>query len=338
MRILIVTDTADYGEEASLYPMVRALSGLPGIECVMVADRAISGNELFFSAKDAEGRLIRVRDANADFTFASQDRYPVRTITARDVDAVWLRLDLAPHEFLSYVQRLWRGRFISNRPSGIVRTASKNFLLSLQAELGDLVPRMALCQNVANVREFRAHGADIVLKVLHSFGGKGVARIRTTSETDLRGDDAIAAFLAQNGPCLAMDYLDHPAQSDNRLIVSNGSILGVLARRPAPGGWLCNLLAGGSYAATAADARELDMVRRVDPAMRRLGIHFYGVDTLMNAAGERVLSEINTMNPGCAWRYELATGIPVCRRIAEDFAANAQTARAGEPAIRSVER
>lgn len=116
-----------------------------------------------------------------------------------------------------------------------------------------------------------------------------------------------------------MAYLNNPDQADNRLVVLNGEILGAIARRPKPGDWLCNLTAGGSYSVVKPDAREIEIVRRLDPLMKALGVHYYGVDTLLDNKNQRVLSEINTVNAGGAYRYEQATGEPVCRRIADAF-------------------
>jgi glutathione synthase len=101
--------------------------------------------------------------------------------------------------------------------------------------------------------------------------------------------------------------------------VLDGEILGAIRRVPRPGGWLCNLSAGGSYEIAEPDAREKEMVRRIAPHLRALGVHYYGVDTLMAADGSRMLSEINTTNAGGAWRYERVTGRPVCQRIADQF-------------------
>jgi glutathione synthase/RimK-type ligase-like ATP-grasp enzyme len=334
LRVLVLTDISEYGAEATLFPLLRGLAVRNDVDEILLADRAIEANAAFYAADDLVLRKLHVRRVDARYSFENQHSYPVEAVPVADIDAVWLRLDLASDEFLHHVERLWAGRFISNRPAGIIRTGTKAFLLSLQPLMGDLMPKIKLCYDLQNVREFQRQCPRLVLKVLHSFGGKGVVRCFAEGACDLATDEDIAAFFDQNGTCLAMDYLDHPHQSDNRLIVSNGTILGALARVPKPGDWRCNITAGGGYDATEADARELDIVRRIDPAMRQLGIHFYGVDTLMDKDGKRYLSEINTMNAGGAYRYELRTGKPVCATIADDFAANALTAlsHSGRPA------
>jgi glutathione synthase len=230
-----------------------------------------------------------------------------------------LRFDKAEEHFLRYIEQVWPNRFIANNPSGMIRTGTKAFLLSLRPRLRGLMPPVALCNNIDNVMSFREEHPDMVLKVLRSCGGKGVVRFRAHGETDLSTREEAEAFIRENGACLAMEYLDNPEQSDNRLIVLDGEILGAIRRVPRPGGWLCNLSAGGSYEIAEPDAREKEMVRRIAPHLRALGVHYYGVDTLMAADGSRMLSEINTTNAGGAWRYERVTGRPVCQRIADQF-------------------
>lgn len=330
MQILVLTDTADYGPEATLYPLVQALSLRPDIAAVHVADRALPGNAPFYALAAPGARTIRARRADARFGHGTQDDYPAASVALNDIDAVWLRLDLAENDFLRFVAARFAGRFISNDPHGIIRTGTKAFLPELEMLMGPLMPRIALCETAADVAAFRATCPDMVLKVVRSFGGKGVVRYRAGGETDLRDAADAARFLAENGPCLAMAYLDNPAQSDNRLVVLHGEILGVIRRTPKPGDWLCNLMAGGRFEATAPDAREYEIVRRLHGVMESLGVHYYGVDTLLDADGARVLSEVNTVNSGGAFRYESATGVPVCRRIADSFAADACHAAAGK--------
>lgn len=328
MQILVLTDTTEYGPEATLYQLVRELCRRPDVAAVYIADRAIPGNEAFYTPAGPAAQL-QARRADESFSFASQGDYRPVTVRLDAIDAVWLRLDLASDEFLNFVTARFKGRFISNSPAGIIRTGTKAFLPELQMLLGPLMPRIALCSTADEVEDFRAFCPDMVLKVVKSFGGKGVVRYRKAGATDLKNEADVAAFLAENGACLAMEYLDNSQQSDNRLVVLHGEILGVIRRTPKPGEWLCNLMAGGTFQATEPDAREKEIVKRLHPVMESLGVHYYGADTLLNADGERVLSEVNTINSGGAYRYEIATGVPVCRRIADSFADDAKRASGG---------
>lgn len=319
MHILVLTDTTDYGPQATLYPLLHGLCARPEVTGVYIADKAIAENRYFFEARDPTVETVMVRAADAHYCYETQNSYPQSLFPLDMADAVWMRLDMADELFLQYIEDLWPDRFVSNRPSGMIRTGTKAYLLSLQYALGDLMPGVALCYGADNVMQFRENCPDMVLKVLRSFGGKGVVRFRANGASDLHNEAEIDAFLRENGPCIAMQYLDNPNQSDNRLVVLDGRILGAIRRLPAPGGWICNLMAGGSYDIAAPDDREIEIVRRIDPLMRAAGVHYYGVDTLLDSQGRRMLSELNTINAGGAYRYELRTGQPVCRMIADHF-------------------
>lgn len=327
MQILVLTNTVDYGVGATLYPLLRALSARHEVTRVYVADAAFSQNHGFYEGRDRDVRHVYARRVDSAVCFENQSAYAPEYVDLDGIDAVWLRLDLADELFLQYVEQRFAGRFISNSPAGVVRSGTKAFLLGLAPVMDDLMPAVKLCYSASNVARFRKACPDIVLKVLRSFGGQGVVRVRENGLSDLNGKAEIASFLKENGPCLAMAYLDNPAQSDNRICVLNGEILGVIRRVPRPGDWICNLMAGGSFEACAPDEREIEIIRRLHPVMEELGVHYYGVDTLLNAKNERVLSEINTINAGGAYRYEQRTGRPVCRMIADDFVSRAVAAR-----------
>lgn len=327
MQILVLTNTVDYGVGATLYPLLRALGSRPEVTRVYVADAAIPRNRYFYEERDMGVTHVYARRVDNAVCFENQTTYAIEHVDLDDIDAIWLRLDLADELFLQYTQQRFAGRFISNDPSGVVRSGTKAFLLGLAPMMDDLMPAIKLCYSASNVARFRKACPDIVLKVLRSFGGQGVVRVRENGTSDLNGKAEIASFLKENGPCLAMAYLDNLNQSDNRICVLDGEILGVVRRVPKPGDWICNLMAGGSFEACEPDEREREIIKRLHPRMAELGVHYYGVDTLLNAKNERVLSEINTINAGGAYRFEQRTGKPVCKMIADDFVSRAVAAR-----------
>lgn len=326
INILVLTDTRDYGPAATLYPLVRGLARHPKIGRVYVADRMIEANHTFYAAQNPGIRYVYARQADDQFAHDNRFAYQPGFVRLDDIDAVWLRLDLASENFLRFVERRFAGRFISNDPEGVIRAGSKAYLLSLTGQMGDLLPPVKLCYSASNVAHFRRMYPNIVLKVLRSFGGKGVVRVREDGDSDLKSEADITAYLEDNGACLAMPYLQPPpdmGQSDNRVCVLDGRIVGVVGRVPKPGGWICNLMMGGSFVACDPDPREIEIVKKLHPRLAAMGVHYYGLDTLVNDKGERVISEINTVNAGGAYRYEQATGKPVCAEIAAHFAETA---------------
>lgn len=316
-RLLVLTDTHTHTGRDSIYPMTRHVALNAAVTGVCVCDRALDANAWFFERCDPGGDGFAVKQADAGWSFESSAEYPLQILHREAVDAVWLRLDHpVKDDFLRYVRAFFEKKTVLNDPIGLIRTGSKAFLVELSAQLGPYMPEIALCRTVEDVLAFRVRHPDIVIKKTHSFGGQGVARIRTAAASDLADEEDIRAFLG-DGAVLAMPYLDHPDQSDNRLIVMNGRLVGAIQRKAAPGGWLCNITAGGSSLPAEPDAREHEIVRRVDPFMRRNGIVLYGIDTLMNGAGERVASEVNTLNIGTIYYLEKLTGRPLTKIVAD---------------------
>ena len=74
--------------------------------------------------------------------------------------------------------------------------------------------------------------------------------------------------------------------------------MGASLRLPAKESWLCNVAMGGTSNFSEADEDELEIVRRVNPILSKMGIVMYGLDTLVDDDGKRVLSEINTTSIG----------------------------------------
>lgn len=317
LRLLVLSDTRTHTGKDSVYPMMRHAFMNEATRSVYFADRAEPGNAWLFQTFDPAGNELVVKQANENWSFETSGNYPLRTLNRQDVDAVWLRLDHpVTDDFLHYLPTVFDGIPILNNPAGLIRTATKSFLVELSESLGTYMPEIAICRTTADVSAFRARHSDIVLKKTHSYGGQGVARVRVTEESDLKNDDDITGFL-DSGSVLAMPYLNYPDQSDNRLIVMNGQFIGAVQRKAAPGGWLCNITSGGSTHLAEPDEREYEIIRRIDPAMQANGIPLYGIDTLVNEAGERVASEVNTLNTGTIYYLEKLTGRPLTRIVAD---------------------
>lgn len=324
--VLIITDSAGHSDDDSLFDMAIHLSENPLIEAVYIADRSDPANAGFYNDLDMNFDRFSVRKVNSDYDYTTEHEFAERIkISSADFDAVWLRIDHpVTNDFLNYVRNRLPEHFILNDPQGLIRTMSKEFLPQLAQEVGDIIPAAKLCTTAPEVEAFKKDLPNgVVLKQVLSYGGKGVVRYRDgTDATELHNEAEVAAYLAENGICLVMEYLDPPTtQSDNRVVVMNGQVLCVLKRTAAKGGWLCNITAGGSAVNEPITAREIDIAKRLDPIMRDNGIFLYGVDMLLNNQGERVISEINTLNVGGMIESELMSGVPLTKNVADALAA-----------------
>ena len=332
-NILVITDTRTHDDSESFYPMLNHLYAQETVNKVYVADRANMENYDFFEGRNSNVSKLHVREVDGDYTYANgrdQNKYPLKIAGIDEFDTIWTRMDHpVTDEFLAYLRDTFQskhGKFICHDPEGVMITGSKKFLADIKNDMGDLMPDVHLCKTAQDVLNFQnAHPNGAVLKQLKSHGGKGVVRYNPNDpdKSDLQNERDIKKFLNEAGTCLAMEFLQPEVQSDNRIIVMNGEIIGAIQRTPGEG-WQCNLTAGGKFEGTELSDREKQIIEHLNPYMKQNGIFLYGVDALLNDNGERILSEVNTPNVGGIIELEKVTGTPYTKIVAEAFAEIAQ--------------
>jgi len=139
---------------------------------------------------------------------------------------------------------------------------------------------------------------------LKDYGGKGVVKI-SDGQVDL-GDKQLSIKdyfntidqQLQSEGYLAMKYLKNVTNGDKRLLVVDGEILASSLRMPANGSWICNASRGGRSVASEPSSHEIAMISKINHLLKANGIFIYGVDTLEDDNGQRIISEINTMSIG----------------------------------------
>ncbi len=162
---------------------------------------------------------------------------------------------------------------------------------------------MQACHSLEAIDAFKAH-FPIVLKPLRNYGGQGLVKIDGQRVWIGKEETTYPAFrqqLAQQSRKIAylgVKYLTKVDQGDKRIVVVDGQIMGASLRRPAQGGWLCNIAMGGRAEAATVEEAERHILARVNPLMAENGILMYGIDTLVGDDGRRCLSELNTTSVG----------------------------------------
>jgi len=323
-RVLVLTDSNYHKERDGVFPVAAHLSQNQVIESVFVADRADSENNAFYFGLDMSVAELTARPVDAHYKFETSRDASTQTIKLKDVDAVWIRLEYpTSEEFLLYLPRIMPHAFTVNNAKGLVHTSSKEQLMELKPLVGDMMPQADLCDTAEQVKVIADQCSEgVVLKQVRSNGGRGVVRYRPGKDTDLKNIGDVADYLKKYGRCLVMEYLQPQGpQSDNRVLVMNGVILTVVSRIPPEGSWICNITSGGSAEMSDPTQREIDVIKYIDPVMRKHGIFLYGVDMLLNAKGERVLSEVNTLNVGTIHVAQRLSGRPYTKFVADNLAA-----------------
>lgn len=314
--LLVLTDHSGHSMENSVYALVSAMLTDPRCGSIDIASRGFPENAAFFEGgreapvhvKTLAGELLYDPwglNLKSDTTMANLDKY----------DAIFLRLPPpAPREFFQTLEERARDCVIFNRPSGILETSSKAFLMHFR----QICPPMKLCYNERDIQLF-AERFPIVLKPLYNYGGKGIVRIVDNEVSTAEGEFALQEYFTDLPstffPLLAMKFVGKIEEGDKRILVVNGEVQGASLRLPAEGSWLCNIAQGGSAVHADPDERELKMAELLSPLLLEKGILMFGFDTLMDSDNKRYLSEVNTMSIGGIAPMQEQTGRPILKRV-----------------------
>ena len=306
MRLLVVTDHMSHNETNSVYSLCRALLKDDRQPEVWTCSRGIPQNAEFFKGKkDALFYATRVSST-----------YAFDPIPAESIDGILVRMPQPLNaNFLRSLELIVPLEKIINRPSGIIETSSKAYLL----ELSDLCSEPEICNSIEHALAM-SRDKEIVLKPMYSYGGKGIIRIshdHCWNENECCSIDQLQQFASPSQfPMVSFRFLKNVTQGDKRTIIVNKQILGSALRLPAPGSWLCNVAQGGHAVISEMDEDEILLEKFLTPLLFQKGIILYGFDTLVNDEGKRVLSEINTLSIGGLQFMEEMTGEPVVQQAA----------------------
>jgi glutathione synthase len=281
-----------------MYGVVRALVQHPGVSAVEVASRARPQNKKFFQGS-FQGEIQVIRGSK-DFFFPRDKQFEEKEFTSHldSYDAILLRLPRPiPQAFFAMLKTHFPENRIVNRPSGIEITSSKAFLLTFER----FVVPMGLIQSPEDLISFKKQ-FPMVLKPLRDYGGRGLVKIEGDKASidgkEVAWKDFFERYDKTPQPYLGMKFLKNVDKGDKRIVVAGGEILTASLRLPSEGSWLCNVAQGGTSQNSKPDQREREIVDYIDPILRKEGIFMYGLDTLVDDDGQRVISEVNTLSPG----------------------------------------
>ncbi len=296
-KVLILTDHKEHTQENSLYELANKLLMHDKTFSVDIVSRTVPKNEGFFN-KQLDSRIFGT-PVHKDFAF-SRTRHPLdrefKAVDESQYNLIWLRLPPPlDKRFLDYLSLRFQKQVIINSPHGIHHTGTKEFLLNFQA----VCPPLQICKHIDDIVQFKKE-FPIVLKPFRAYGGAGIVRIE--NETVWSGNRKISFSEFQNQydgtEYLGVKFLKNVDKGDKRIVVVNGKILGASLRLPAKNSWICNVAMGGSSHKAVITKEEYEIIEAINPKLKEMGIVMYGVDTLVNDDGKRVLSELNTTSIG----------------------------------------
>lgn len=321
MKVLILTDHLKHSDSNSFYLIANSLYEHKEVESVHVVSKGIEQNTNFFEGKSKEFVALKMKDFIEFESFKNQIlESKVSSLDRKNFDSIFLRLPRPIHpDFFDFLEQNFDPNRIINKPSGITKTGSKSFLL----ELKDYCPPMKMVHSIEEIYQFK-NQFPIVLKPLEEYGGKGLVRI--DEDIVYIGNEekiefsAFAKRYAQNPiTYLAMKFLRNVTKGDKRIVVADGKVLTSALRFPGEGSWLCNISQGGSSKIEAITEDEKNIIEAINPLLKKEGIFLYGLDTLEEDDGARVISELNTLSVGGIAPGAIATGQPLGDVLAKAF-------------------
>ncbi len=318
-RILILTDHRIHSPVESIYPIARQMSKWEQCAHIDVVSRGLISNKDFFERPhNSSVRAVRVTKEFQHHENGASFKGDNLVVQPINYDVVLLRLPrVNSMDFFNQITNTIPARRIINQPAGIMATGSKDYLLNFP----DLCPPMQLCTSVEDVLEFKSQ-FPVVIKPLNNSGGKGIIRIDGDSAYIAHSKTPLAEVLPVieqevSKGYLAVKFLKNVNQGDKRIIVANGKVVSAAVRIPAEGSWLANVSMGASSVPAEPDEDELEIVNRVSPDLKSNGVVLFGIDTLVDDSGKRVLSELNTSCVNGIYPAEMISGKPIVQRTVD---------------------
>ena len=229
---------------------------------------------------------LSVRDVAGDYFTLSAPR----RVELTEFDVVLLRQD--PPFDLAYVttthllERIQPKTLVINDPAQVRNAPEKIFV----TEFPDLMPPTLITRDLAEIKAFRATHGDVVMKPLYGFGGGAVFRV---TRDDLNFGSLYDMFsVTFREQWVVQKFLPAFKDGDKRIILVDGDYAGAVNRVPAADDLRSNMVRGGSPKATELTKREIEICKRLGPALRQRGLLFVGLDVIGD-----FITEINVTSP-----------------------------------------
>jgi glutathione synthase len=208
-----------------------------------------------------------------------------------ETDAVFVRTD--PPVDARYLRGTYlldlvdeRHTVIVNAPRGL-RNANEK-LSALQ--FPDLCPATVVSADPHEITEVTEAWGTAVLKPTDGMAGRGILLLRP-GDPNLRSILEVATVRGRDH-VVVQRFLPESVEGDRRVIVLDGSPIGVVRRIAATNEFRCNMAAGATPVADAVTSRDKEICARIAPMLAANGLVLVGIDVIGD-----YLIEINVTSP-----------------------------------------
>jgi glutathione synthase len=200
-----------------------------------------------------------------------------------------------------------RGLLVANKPASLRDMNEKVYT----AWFPDCTPPSLITRSRADLLGFLAAHRKIVIKPLHSMGGRSIFVIE---QGDLNTNVVIETLTDYGSRfTLAQRYIPEITQGDKRILLIDGTpVPFALARIPAPGDARGNLVAGATGESRELTPRDRWICDRVGPVLAARGVLFAGLDVIGD-----FLTEINVTSPTGIRELERQRGLDIAGAVIE---------------------
>ena len=221
----------------------------------------------------------------APFTLEDEKREKVA-----DFDVVLVRqdppFDMAYYSNTYLLELLPKSTRILNDPGAIRNTPEKLSALHFP----HLMAKTLISADRAHIADFARRTGQIVLKPLSLFGGEMIVKTNIDDPEFNAHLDKLLAFSKE--PIVAQEFLPNVKETDKRVMMLQGEVVGVLGRIPAEGNFVANIHSGGRPVLSSLTEKEEVVCAEVGKKLKEWGIFFAGLDLI-----DGRLSEINVTSP-----------------------------------------
>jgi glutathione synthase len=264
------------------------------------------------------GRPLKVRDS-AENWFELGARTDLRL---GDLDAILMRKD--PPFDTEYIYTTYileraelAGALIVNRAASLRDINEKVFT----AWFADCCPPTLITRSIDEMRAFLQSHGKIVVKPLHSMGGRSIFVI---DEKDGNANVILETLTNfDTNFAMAQEYVPEISAGDKRILLVDGEPAAVvLARVPQPGEHRGNLVAGAEAEVRDLTERDLWICSQVGPVLSERGVLFAGLDVIGD-----YMTEINVTSPTGIREILKLANIDVAGALMDSIAARIGAAR-----------
>ncbi len=147
---------------------------------------------------------------------------------------------------------------------------------------------------------------EVVLKPFYGFAG---SEVHSFKKSEFKRE--APKYFKENQEWILQPFIKEArSEGDRRVFFVGGKYLGSFVRMPAEGSFVSNLAQGGSAVNKEPSQKEMQLIKKMEPWIKKLGLDFVGADFL----GSK-LNEVNITSPTGIRSLQKLTG----KNIAQDF-------------------